>query len=396
MPINKPPWHLGDCLMYQFFVCPDDCIFKCKNVAVFKKHMIENHETIAIKEIKEEGNIASLSKNGLIDVDQLKRLINTSVQLTKISSLSDQSEDHPKESKTSAVNFDCNSCNLMFNSIKELRDHIKNEHEDVSNGNTDDNYHEHFDDNNDPNYQETDSEASDDEYKPLIKKIKMTKPQKVQTSNNFSCHLCPDKFKSFDTLKTHLSDKHDHQVKEITPTSLTKENSIKTKVRCSHCLADFRSYFYLKNHCEKRHKKLPIKFTKRTVRVLNEFTGQEILEKEEDGEASTYKCDHCDYVTLHHDLRGYHMQKEHHDTSKLSWFKCDRCDYKCRIRRNFLKHQKGLTNLQIPTNTNKFLQIPTNSFKYQQIPSNTNKYHQIPTNTNKYLFNFQKFSIKMS
>ena len=47
------------------------------------------------------------------------------------------------------------------------------------------------------------------------------------------------------------------------------------------------------------------------MRILDELTGEEVLIKEVDGEATTYKCDHCPYITTHHDLRGLHMQKEH-------------------------------------------------------------------------------------
>ena len=78
------------------------------------------------------------------------------------------------------------------------------------------------------------------------------------------------------------------------------------------------------------------------MRILDELTGEEVLIKEVDGEATTYKCDHCPYITTHHDLRGLHMQKEHGDVSKVVWFKCDKCDFKCRQRQRifFLQSSK--------------------------------------------------------
>ena len=97
-------------------------------------------------------------------------------------------------------------------------------------------------------------------------------------------------------------------------------SDVQVKVRCSHCKQDFRSYHYLKSHCEREHKNLPIRFTKRTVKVLDELTSEEILIKEVAGDAATYKCDHCPYTTTHHDLRGLHMQKEHNDSTKVVCF----------------------------------------------------------------------------
>ena len=143
-------------------------------------------------------------------------------------------------------------------------------------------------------------------------------------------------------MKDHLRTKHDSETAPVHANPGYNRSDIQVKVRCNHCNQDFRSYHYLKSHCEKNHKKLPIKFTKRTVRILDELTGEEVLIKEVDGEATTYKCDHCPYITTHHDLRGLHMQKEHGDVSKVVWFKCDKCDFKCRQRQRifFLQSSK--------------------------------------------------------
>ena len=118
-----------------------------------------------------------------------------------------------------------------------------------------------------------------------------------------------------------MRDKHDGTAPLNSNNPGYNRSDVQVKVRCSHCKQDFRSYHYLKSHCEREHKNLPIRFTKRTVKVLDELTSEEILIKEVAGDAATYKCDHCPYTTTHHDLRGLHMQKEHNDSTKVVCFK---------------------------------------------------------------------------
>lgn len=328
---KQSPWDLTDCSVYRHYFCPEnDCHFMCPDEPTFRSHMTENHLVIErkIKLKSEDGlKLSSISK---------------SVNVTKVSSA------QGSNFKKSGIVVDCRSCGFAFDSVADLRQHIQDEHTnsvtvakpipatikpkvEIVEKEPEDNdgANDYFDDNNDSgegynpateeamdeddNYRD---DSGDEDFIPDEEELKRDEKKRPRSSNKF-----PIPVFNFEDIKT------------------PPQGPI-TKVRCDYCAQDYRSYFYLKGHSEREHPDLPIKFTKRTVKVLNEMTGKELLIKEVDGNEATFKCTHCDYVTTHQHLRGLHMQKEHNDVSKLVFFKCDQCDLKFKQRRSLKKHKE--------------------------------------------------------
>ena len=164
----------------------------------------------------------------------------------------------------------------------------------------------------------------------------LTISQPKNSSFTVNCQSCGFEFYSIIELKKHINDEHSESLQNCQKIQENHENhQIVTKLRCQICQSDFRSYHYLKNHHDNKHQNQEINFTKRTLQVFDQE--EEKLIKEVNGKI--FKCDYCDYVTSHSDLRGLHMQKEHKDLSKIIWFRCQFCDFKCKTRKSILNHK---------------------------------------------------------
>lgn len=296
-------WQLSDLSVYQFYVCPE-CDYKSASDSDFCKHMRENHKVLDLKnEQQHQPKVISFSK---------KR----SVEAVK----EEQEEEKPKLNfGQGGISVDCNSCGFKCKSIIELRNHINDIHSTSASkppkteGKIDEDL-EHISDldDEDPNYEPPEADTmdwTDDEIEEVKPKEEVVKA-KIQ----------PQKVKKIEF-----------------------ESSI--KVRCKHCNEDFKNYRYLKTHHEKSHDNLDIDFTKRIVKILNELTGQEDLIEEIDGKETTFKCDHCDFITVDAESRGLHMRSKHNDVSKLVEYSCDKCDFttgeKRRLKSHQEKHQNG-------------------------------------------------------
>ena len=289
----KTSWDLSDCSVYLQYVCPD-CNFMAKEEKIFKKHMNDNH----------------LVKQEVFQVDKLEQLFGIEVIKTEVDN---KAED--LKPKKAGISFDCNSCDLAFHTIVELKNHIEIEHhkqeikDDVQDSSSPrlqhfmelepdmpDNYSDP--DDNDMEYTpvpNNDKEDSDDEeYKPSARTVKriMNKinPPKLQNSKPvtilkpkptfvkplvclpqaYLCVLCKDnktRFKTSEELSQHLNDVHNQAKPE-------DQQEIVTKVRCRYCSQDYRNLHYLKIHTDRAHEDKEIMFTLRKVKIVNDFTSK--------------------------------------------------------------------------------------------------------------------------
>ena len=288
-------WDLSDCSVYLQYVCPD-CNFNTKSEKIFKKHMSDNHV------VKEEAV-----------QEKLGQLLSIEVIKTEVKA------EESKPSKKPGISFDCNSCDLAFASIFELKNHIDLEHKHKENDSKSDiqvvqdspphfmeldpDLPDHFSDPDDNDNEYTpapndDPEDSDDEeYKPhpktikrIMNKINPPKPSKPSTMKPvtilkpkpifpakplvcmpqaYLCIMCSKdkkvRFKTNEELRQHLHDVHNQTKPE-------DQQEIVTKVRCRYCSQDYRNLHYLKIHTDRAHEDKEMMFTIRKVRVINDFT----------------------------------------------------------------------------------------------------------------------------
>ena len=181
---NGPPWQLSDCSVYRYFLCPENiCDFKTFTEDEFKDHMNSNHSVLVFKE---EDDIFSLQNTKVIDVSQLDQVIN-GFQIPR-NSFSAKIIPFKKKSKISGVTFDCRSCGFLFDTIKELREHIDFEHSEpnVPNDNHDSleiNGVSNHDDNDILTENEDDHHFSDEDYVPSNQRCKDLKNSFCDLSN---------------------------------------------------------------------------------------------------------------------------------------------------------------------------------------------------------------------
>jgi hypothetical protein len=419
MAKKGPPWDLSNCAVYRQFVCPEEksCDFKHFDQDIFRQHMTEKHailETqsqtqINIKKELDDANEDVISDDDPLDPDnhpdseeaseesdeeyrprvskrRRKSASNegrqiSAVKINKSAVKTNIIKANPKiVIKKDTINFggnvtvNCLYCKSSFNTIDDLKNHVKDEHSDEKTALAAETKEENLDEDDDDDDDDDGGGLNDDddeEYTPLVtpnKKPKNNLASKSKIKNHsmeVRCGKCEATYNSVIELKKHMQNEHGIKQEPIEIKTGAKKRGLFeppksniTKLRCGHCHLDYRSYFYLKNHHERDHVDLPLKFTKRTVKVLNELTGEESLIREIDGEESTFKCDYCEYVTTHQDLRGMHMQKEHNDTTKLIWFKCTQCPFKCRQKRTIQKHKEAHKKGTIKPHQNVFKFLP--------------------------------------
>ena len=309
------PWDLSNISKYRYFVCPEPiCQFMCQNESNFRTHMKEFHVVIEENNIKIENLDDTEYLNNLVPPDltakRLEQLNKSNIELVVNKN---QNNDYSEAEKTSKFsrNFDlsvkCTQCGFLFYSILELRNHLKDEHPEIlaknqrqkkiqktvrksvriSKNNINGN-----------NYFENNFVVSDEDFSSNISDQEDNLDQEF-----FSTEIQNDENNLTDDEKFGNCFENNELLAEADQT--TSKGKIITKVRCKYCSNDYRSYFYLKNHSEREHPDEPLSFTKRILKRIDEnLNGEEILIKETDGDVTTYKCDHCDYITTHQDLRG--------------------------------------------------------------------------------------------
>ena len=312
----KESWDLSDCSIYLQYVCPD-CNFICKEESEFKIHMKSSHK------VKEEATVK---------LEKLDKLFNIEV-IKKEETQNDQNET--KSTKNKGITFDCNSCGFAFKSVFQLKGHIEEEHskkevievvEDDHMDTTEDHTllapdspdQDHNFDSLDDNYEpiNDDPEDSDEEYKPCAKTVRrimnkvapkveqkpkvqnifkpqnarfikpLAKPQptfikplnraaqpmlvKSVKTADFLCVYCKSgtaKFRTHGELQKHLQEAHN-------TTKPEDQQETIIKVRCRYCQQDFRTLHHLKIHSDRDHAGKDLLFTKRTVKIINDFTSK--------------------------------------------------------------------------------------------------------------------------
>ncbi len=278
--VQGPPWSLLDCSLYLFYVCPE-------SDCTFKNQ----NEDLFVHHMSSNHDILHLNGDSLLKTKNLNNIV-----------LGKEGQNPAKRPRKSGVTFNCLKCSSVFQNVVDLKRHADEIHAKVVQKTED------FDDN-------------------FLEDL----PDLGNNSDKELDNLDEDSFKDFKPVPIITVEEEDKKA----------ANRILTKLRCQHCFEDLTSFYYLKSHHDKCRGKLPIKFTKRTVQISNHT---EVLIKEIDGKSSTFKCDHCDYVSSHDDLRGLHMIREHNDYSKVVVFKCDKCDFDCKSRRAMAKHKKDHEN----------------------------------------------------
>ena len=303
------PWDLSNISKYRFFVCPEPiCQFMCQNELRFRTHMKEFHVVIEENDIKIE-DLDTENLNLLVPdltAKRLEQLNKYNIELV-VKNQNNVSEIE-KISKISS-NFDlsvkCTQCGFLFYSILELRDHLKDEHPELTKNQTQKNQttrkSARISKNNNGNYFEN-FVFSDEDFSNSI-----SEPEDISIFGqeyNPTTEIQNDENLTDDEEKFANCFENNEQVGPGDQQQSSKGKII-TKVRCKYCSNDYRSYFYLKNHSEREHPDEPLSFTKRILKRIDEnLNSEEILIKETDGDVTTYKCDHCDYITTHQDLRG--------------------------------------------------------------------------------------------
>ena len=139
---NGPPWDLSDCSKYRYFICPESiCEFMSHNELTFKTHMKEFHSVTNENEIKVEdldeddkGNNSNFSLENDVDIKlKIDRLKKFNVKVIKNYNTRNKKTNYNDISKDGFISVNCRSCGFLFDSIIELRDHLKDEHPEILN-----------------------------------------------------------------------------------------------------------------------------------------------------------------------------------------------------------------------------------------------------------------------